>query len=165
MTTSPPRVEPVDTPMTHKQRINALVGLLLGMFVALTSATIVSNALPTIITDLHGTQDQYTWVVTATLLASTAATPPIWGGKLSDVFSKKLLVQLSLGVFTLGSVLSGLSTSVSMLIGFRVVQGLGLGGMQSLVMIVIASMFSRVSAAATRAPSPASCPSRPSPDR
>ncbi|MCZ4578398.1 MDR family MFS transporter [Gordonia amicalis] len=140
MTTSPPRVEPVDTPMTHKQRINALVGLLLGMFVALTSATIVSNALPTIITELHGTQDQYTWVVTATLLASTAATP-IWG-KLSDVFSKKLLVQLSLGVFTLGSVLSGLSTSVSMLIGFRVVQGLGLGGMQSLVMIVIASMFS-----------------------
>ncbi|MDS1113447.1 MDR family MFS transporter [Gordonia westfalica] len=141
MTTSPPRVESVDdTPMTHKQRINALVGLLLGMFVALTSATIVSNALPTIITELHGTQDQYTWVVTATLLASTAATP-IWG-KLSDVFSKKLLVQLSLGVFTLGSVLAGLSTSVSMLIGFRVIQGLGLGGMQSLVMIVIASMFS-----------------------
>ncbi|GAB88057.1 MDR family MFS transporter [Gordonia rubripertincta] len=140
MTTSPPQVEPVDTPMTHKQRINALVGLLLGMFVALTSATIVSNALPTIITQLHGTQDQYTWVVTATLLASTAATP-IWG-KLSDVFSKKLLVQLSLGVFTIGSMLAGLSTSVSMLIGFRVIQGLGLGGMQSLVMIVIASMFS-----------------------
>ncbi|AZZ83564.1 putative drug resistance efflux protein [Gordonia alkanivorans NBRC 16433] len=126
--------------MTHKQRINALIGLLLGMFVALTSATIVSNALPTIITQLHGTQDQYTWVVTATLLASTAATP-IWG-KLSDVFSKKLLVQLSLGVFTIGSMLAGLSTSVSMLIGFRVIQGLGLGGMQSLVMIVIASMFS-----------------------
>ncbi|ETA08305.1 DSBA oxidoreductase [Gordonia alkanivorans CGMCC 6845] len=133
-------MEPVDTPMTHKQRINALIGLLLGMFVALTSATIVSNALPTIITQLHGTQDQYTWVVTATLLASTAATP-IWG-KLSDVFSKKLLVQLSLGVFTIGSMLAGLSTSVSMLIGFRVIQGLGLGGMQSLVMIVIASMFS-----------------------
>ncbi|MHC3003434.1 MDR family MFS transporter [Gordonia sp. GN26] len=140
MTTSPPVVEPVDAPMTHKQRINALIGLLLGMFVALTSATIVSNALPTIITQLHGTQDQYTWVVTATLLASTAATP-IWG-KLSDVFSKKLLVQLSLGVFTIGSMLAGLSTSVSMLIGFRVIQGLGLGGMQSLVMIVIASMFS-----------------------
>ncbi|GAC02501.1 putative drug resistance transporter [Gordonia namibiensis NBRC 108229] len=140
MTTSPPHVEPVDAPMTHKQRINALIGLLLGMFVALTSATIVSNALPTIITQLHGTQDQYTWVVTATLLASTAATP-IWG-KLSDVFSKKLLVQLSLGVFTIGSMLAGLSTSVSMLIGFRVIQGLGLGGMQSLVMIVIASMFS-----------------------
>ena len=75
MTTSPIRVEPADTPMTHRQRINALIGLLLGMFVALMSATIVSNALPTIITQLHGTQDQYTWVVTATLLASTAATP------------------------------------------------------------------------------------------
>ena len=140
MTTSPIRVEPADTPMTHRQRINALIGLLLGMFVALMSATIVSNALPTIITQLHGTQDQYTWVVTATLLASTAATP-IWG-KLSDVFSKKLLVQLSLAVFTIGSMLAGLSTTVPMLIGFRVVQGLGLGGMQSLVMIVIASMFS-----------------------
>ncbi|PWD43753.1 EmrB/QacA family drug resistance transporter [Gordonia paraffinivorans] len=140
MTTSPIRVEPADTPMTHRQRINALIGLLLGMFVALMSATIVSNALPTIITQLHGTQDQYTWVVTATLLASTAVTP-IWG-KLSDVFSKKLLVQLSLAVFTIGSMLAGLSTTVPMLIGFRVVQGLGLGGMQSLVMIVIASMFS-----------------------
>ncbi len=67
------------TGMTHRQRINALVGLLLGMFVAFLSSTIVSNALPTIIIDLHGTQDQYTWVVTATLLASTATTPPIWG--------------------------------------------------------------------------------------
>ena len=71
------------TGMTHRQRINALVGLLLGMFVAFLSSTIVSNALPTIIMDLHGTQDQYTWVVTATLLASTATTP-IWG-KFADL--------------------------------------------------------------------------------
>lgn len=129
-----------DVAMTHRQRIEALVGLLLGMFVAFLSSTIVSNALPTIITDLHGTQDQYTWVVTATLLASTATTP-IWG-KLSDLISKNLLVQLSLALFTLGSILAGLSQSVSMLIGFRVVQGLGLGGLQALVVIVIASMFS-----------------------
>ncbi|ACY23748.1 drug resistance transporter, EmrB/QacA subfamily [Gordonia bronchialis DSM 43247] len=128
------------TPMTHRQRIEALVGLLLGMFVAFLSSTIVSNALPTIITDLHGTQDQYTWVVTATLLASTATTP-IWG-KLSDLISKKLLVQLSLALFTLGSILAGISQSVGMLIGFRVIQGLGLGGLQALVVIVIASMFS-----------------------
>lgn len=126
--------------MTHRQRIEALVGLLLGMFVAFLSSTIVSNALPTIITDLHGTQDQYTWVVTATLLASTATTP-IWG-KLSDLISKKLLVQLSLALFTLGSILAGISQSVGMLIGFRVIQGLGLGGLQALVVIVIASMFS-----------------------
>lgn len=128
------------TPMTHRQRIEALVGLLLGMFVAFLSSTIVSNALPTIITDLHGTQDQYTWVVTATLLASTATTP-IWG-TLSDLISKKLLVQLSLALFTLGSILAGISQSVGMLIGFRVIQGLGLGGLQALVVIVIASMFS-----------------------
>ncbi|MFC9787868.1 MFS transporter [Rhodococcus sp. NPDC127528] len=126
--------------MTHKQRIEALVGLLLGMFVAFLSSTIVSNALPTIITDLHGTQDQYTWVVTATLLASTATTP-IWG-KFADLVNKKILVQLALLVFTVGSVLAGLSTSVGMLIGFRAVQGLGLGGLQALVVIVIAAMFS-----------------------
>lgn len=131
---------PPDEPMTHRQRIEALIGLLLGMFVAFLSSTIVSNALPVIITDLHGTQDQYTWVVTATLLASTATTP-IWG-KMSDLVNKKLLVQLSLVLFTLGSILAGLSQSVGMLIGFRVIQGLGLGGLQALVVIVIASMFS-----------------------
>lgn len=126
--------------MTHKQKMEALVGLLLGMFVAFLSSTIVSNALPTIITELHGTQDQYTWVVTATLLASTATTP-IWG-KFADLVSKKLLIQLSLLLFTLGSVLAGLSSSVPMLIGFRVIQGLGLGGLQALGMIIIAAMFS-----------------------
>lgn len=126
--------------MTHRQRINALVGMLLGMFVAFLSSTIVSNALPTIIIDLRGTQDQYTWVVTATLLASTATTP-IWG-KFADLVSKKMLVLLALSVFTLGSVLAGLSTSVAMLIGFRVLQGVGLGGLQSLIVIVIATMFS-----------------------
>jgi len=126
--------------MTHRQKLEALIGLLLGMFVAFLSSTIVSNALPVIITDLHGTQGQYTWVVTATLLASTATTP-LWG-KLSDLISKKILVQASLTLFTLGSILAGLSQSVGMLIGFRVIQGLGLGGLQALVVIVIASMFS-----------------------
>ena len=129
-----------DVPMTHRQKIEALIGLLLGMFVAFLSSTVVSNALPTIITDLHGTQDQYTWVITATLLASTATTP-IWG-KFADLVSKKLLVQGALFLFTLGSVLAGLSTSVDMLIGFRVIQGLGLGGLQALVVIVVATMFS-----------------------
>ena len=61
--------------MTHRQKIEALVGLLLGMFVAFLSSTVVSIALPEIIKGLHGTTDQYTWIVTATLLASTATTP------------------------------------------------------------------------------------------
>ncbi len=126
--------------MTHRQTLEALSGMLLAMFTAFLSSTIVSSALPTIITDLHGTQSQYTWVVTATLLAATASTP-IWG-KLSDLFSKKLLVQLAITIFTLGSVLAGFSQSVGTLIAWRALQGLGLGGLQSLIMIVIAAMIS-----------------------
>src|SRR3954470_7490369 len=79
-------------PMTHRQIMEALSGLLLGMFVAILSSTIVSAALPEIIADLNGGQSAYTWVVTATLLAMTATTP-LWG-KLADLFSKKLLVQI-----------------------------------------------------------------------
>ncbi|GLW91329.1 MFS transporter [Actinokineospora globicatena] len=126
--------------MDHRRVIEALTGLLLAMLTAFLSSTIVSNALPTIIRDLHGSQRQYTWVITAALLASTASTP-IWG-KLSDLVSKKLLVQLAIGVFTLGSVLAGFAHSMDVLIAWRVVQGLGLGGLQSLVVIVIAAMIS-----------------------
>ena len=81
--------------MTHRQVLEALSGLLLAMFVAMLSSTVVSNALPAIVTDLHGSQTGYTWVVVATLLAMTATTP-IWG-KLADLFSKKLLVQTRAG--------------------------------------------------------------------
>ncbi|GAB3202759.1 MDR family MFS transporter [Geodermatophilus arenarius] len=126
--------------MTHRQILEALSGMLLAMFVAFLSSTVVSNALPTIITDLRGSQSQYTWVVTATLLASTASTP-IWG-KLADLFSKKLLIQLSIVVFIVGSMLAGLSQSVGTLIGWRVLQGLGLGGLQALVQIAMAAMIS-----------------------
>ncbi|MGY1651244.1 DHA2 family efflux MFS transporter permease subunit [Geodermatophilus sp. SYSU D01119] len=126
--------------MSHRQILEALSGMLLAMFVAFLSSTVVSNALPTIITDLRGSQSQYTWVVTATLLASTASTP-IWG-KLSDLFSKKLLIQLSIVIFIVGSMLAGLSQSVGTLIGWRVLQGLGLGGLQALVQIAMAVMIS-----------------------
>jgi len=126
--------------MTHRQTLEALSGMLLAMFTAFLSSTIVSNALPTIIVSLGGTQSQYTWIVTATLLASTATTP-IWG-KLSDLVSKKLLVQLAIGIFTIGSVLAGFSGSVGELIAWRALQGLGLGGLQALIMIVVAAMIS-----------------------
>ncbi|GAA4832516.1 hypothetical protein GCM10023201_20640 [Actinomycetospora corticicola] len=116
-----------------------LSGLLMALFVAILSSTIVSNALPRIIGELGGTQAQYTWVVTASLLAMTASTP-IWG-KLADLFSKKLLVQLAIGVFIVGSMLAGLSTSTPMLIGFRVLQGLGMGGLTALAQVVIAAII------------------------
>ncbi|WP_327324645.1 MFS transporter [Streptomyces sp. NBC_01210] len=126
-------------PMTHRQIMEALSGLLLGMFVAILSSTIVSNALPEIITDLDGGQSAYTWVVTASLLAMTATTP-LWG-KLSDLFSKKLLVQIALVIYVLGSVVAGLSQSAGMLIACRVVQGIGVGGLTALAQIVMAAMI------------------------
>jgi EmrB/QacA subfamily drug resistance transporter len=124
--------------MTHREVLEALSGLLLAMFVAMLSSTIVSNALPTIVSDLHGSQTGYTWVVVATLLTMTATTP-IWG-KLADLFSKKVLVQSALVIFSIGSVIAGFSTSMGMLIGARAIQGLGVGGLTALVQVVIASM-------------------------
>ncbi|WP_328318398.1 MFS transporter [Streptomyces sp. NBC_00388] len=127
-------------PMTHRQIMEALSGLLLGMFVAILSSTIVTNALPKIVSDLHGSQSSYTWVVTASLLAMTATTP-LWG-KLSDLFSKKLLVQIALIIYVLGSAAAGLSQNSSTLIIFRVVQGIGVGGLSALAQIVMAAMIS-----------------------
>ncbi|MBL3665181.1 MFS transporter [Streptomyces sp. M2CJ-2] len=127
-------------PMTHRQILEALSGLLLGMFAAILSSTIVSNALPQIITDLGGGQSAYTWVVTAALLSMTASTP-LWG-KLADLVSKKALVQLALVVFLLGSVFAGMAQNSGMLIGARVVQGLGAGGLTALAQIIMAAMIS-----------------------
>ncbi|WP_107123142.1 MFS transporter [Streptomyces caeruleatus] len=127
-------------PMSHRQIMEALTGLLLGMFVAILSSTIVSNALPDIIKDLGGGQSAYTWVVTASLLAMTASTP-LWG-KLADLFSKKLLIQLALVIFVAGSALAGLSQNAGMLIGFRALQGIGMGGLSALAQIILAAMIS-----------------------
>jgi EmrB/QacA subfamily drug resistance transporter len=125
--------------MSHRQIMEALSGLLLVLFVAMMSSTVVSNALPQIIGALGGTQSQYTWVVTAALLASTAATP-IWG-KLADLFSKKMLVQVSIVIFVIGSMICGLAQNTPQLIAARVFQGLGMGGLQALVQVVIAAMI------------------------
>ncbi|MFF5984919.1 MFS transporter [Streptomyces olindensis] len=127
-------------PMTHRQIMEALTGLLLGMFVAILSSTIVSNALPRIISDLGGGQSAYTWVVTAALLAMTASTP-LWG-KLADLFSKKLLVQLALVIYVAGSAAAGMSQNPATLITFRAVQGIGMGGLSALAQIIMAAMIS-----------------------
>jgi EmrB/QacA subfamily drug resistance transporter len=124
--------------MTHREVLEALSGLLLAMFVAMLSSTVVSNALPRIVEGLHGSQTGYTWVVVATLLTMTASTP-IWG-KLADLFSKKLLVQTALVIYVLGSLAAGLAPSMGFLIGARAVQGVGVGGLTALVQVVIASM-------------------------
>ena len=126
-------------PMTHRQIMEALSGLLLVLFVAMASSTIVSTALPRIIGALDGTQTQYTWVVTAALLTATASTP-IWG-KPADLYSKKLLVQIAIVVFVLGSIVAGFSQTAGQLIAARAFQGLGMGGVQALVQVAIAAMI------------------------
>src|SRR5690606_32362264 len=121
-------------PMTHRQIMEALSGLLLGMFAAILSSTIVTNALPEIVSDLGGGQSAYTWVVTSSLLAMTATTP-LWG-KMADLVSKKALVQIALIIFVIGSVVAGLAQNPGMLIGARVIQGLGAGGLAALAQII-----------------------------
>jgi len=125
--------------MSHRQILESMTGLLAALFTAMLSSTIVSVALPTIIGDLHGTQRQYTWVITAALLATTVSTP-IWG-KLADLFDKKLLVQIAIGIFVAGSVAAGFSHNVPFLLSMRVVQGLGMGGLTALVQAIMGSII------------------------
>jgi EmrB/QacA subfamily drug resistance transporter len=96
--------------------------------------------MPIIIADLGGNQAAFTWVVTATMLASAISTP-IWG-KLADLTSKKVLLQLSLIIFTVGSALAGIAQDPGWLIAFRVLQGLGAGGLGALGQIVLAEIIS-----------------------
>lgn len=126
--------------MSHRQIMEALSGLLLGMFVAILSSTIVSTALPKIISDLNGSQSSYTWVVTASLLSMTATTP-LWG-KLADLTSKKMLVQIAIIIFVLSSAGAGLAQGPGTLITFRVFQGIGMGGLTALAQVIMAAMIS-----------------------
>ncbi|HEY8295192.1 MAG TPA: MDR family MFS transporter, partial [Micrococcaceae bacterium] len=125
--------------MSHKQILEALTGLLAALFTAILSSTIVANALPTIMSELHGTQTDFAWVITASLLAN-AATTPIWG-KLSDLFDKKLLVQLSIVIFVAGSVMAGLSDTIPLLLTARVIQGVAMGGLTALAQSIIGTII------------------------
>jgi EmrB/QacA subfamily drug resistance transporter len=114
-------------PDLGKRRVLLIIGaLMLGMLLAALDQTIVSTALPTIVGDLKG-GSHIAWVVTAYLLATTVSTP-LWG-KLGDQYGRKIFFQASIVIFLIGSVLSGLSNSMVMLIAFRAVQGLGSGGL------------------------------------
>ncbi len=134
-------VELPDKPaMTHRQVLEALSGLLLGMFVSMLASTVVSTSLPVIIHDLGGTQASFTWVVTATLL-TTAISTPIWG-KLADLFNRKLLIQIAIVIFVLATAAAGFSQSPEMLIAFRAVQGIGAGGLAALSQVLMADIIS-----------------------
>jgi len=136
-TIAPPDAE---TKRSAREIFTAISGLIVGMFVAVISGTVVSTSMPVIIADLGGTQSQYTWVITASLLA-TAVSTPIWG-KLADLVNRKILIQVSLVLYTVGTIIAGFSTDTNMLIAVRVVQGVGVGGLMSLVMIAVALIIS-----------------------
>lgn len=124
--------------MRRRDVMAALSGLLLAMYVSMLSSTVVTNALPQIVSDLQGTQSGYTWVVVSTLLTMTASTP-VWG-KLADIVSKKVLVQTALTLFTFGSLVAAAAPNMIVLVGGRAIQGLGVGGLAALTQVIIATM-------------------------
>jgi EmrB/QacA subfamily drug resistance transporter len=123
---------------THRQILVIMSGLMLGMFLASLDQTIVSTALPTIVGDFHRS-DLLSWVITAYLLASTASTP-LWG-KAGDLYGRKRVFQLAIVVFLVGSALCGAAQNMYELIGFRGLQGIGGGGLISLVFAIIGDVI------------------------
>lgn len=137
MTTVSEYEEPKALP--HREVIQVMTGLLAALFTALISNTIVATALPTIMGELHGTQRQYTWVITASLLMMTISTP-IWG-KMSDLFNKKTLAQVSIVLFVVGSVAAGITQSIWLLMTARAVQGIAMGGLIAMVQSIMGTII------------------------
>lgn len=137
---STPAVNPAPGEGQNRRAVLVAIGaLLLGMLLASLDQTIVSTALPTIVSELGG-MDHLSWVVTAYLLASTAATP-LWG-KLGDQYGRKRLFQAAIVIFLIGSALCGIAQNMPQLIGFRALQGLGGGGLMVLSMAIVGDIVS-----------------------
>jgi EmrB/QacA subfamily drug resistance transporter len=126
------------TQTTDQRRVWIIFsGLMLALLIASLDQTIVSTALPTIVSDLGGLS-QLSWVITGYLLASTVSTP-LWG-KLGDLYGRKPFFQASIVLFLAGSALCGISQNMVELILFRTVQGLGAGGLLVLTQTIIADV-------------------------
>jgi EmrB/QacA subfamily drug resistance transporter len=123
-----------DAPLTHRQIVTILVGLMMGMFLAALDQTIVATAIRTIADDLKGLDEQ-AWATTAYLITSTIVTPLY--GKLSDIYGRKRFFSTAITIFVIGSVLCTFATSMLELAVFRAVQGLGAGGLFSLALAII----------------------------
>jgi len=120
--------------LTHRQIQIVFGALMLGILLAALDQTVLATALPTIVGEFSGL-DHLSWVITAYMLTSTA-TVPLYG-KLSDLYGRKPLFQLSICIFVLGSVLSGAAQSMNQLILFRGLQGIGAGGIMTLAMAIV----------------------------
>ncbi len=126
-------------PLTHRQILVILSGLLLGMFLAALDQTIVSTAMRTIADKLHG-QTAQAWVTTAYLITSTISTPLY--GKLSDTYGRKKFYLFAIGIFIVGSMLCGTATGIYELAGYRALQGIGAGGLMSLAFAIVGDLVS-----------------------
>lgn len=124
--------------LSHRQIQIVFGALMLGILLAALDQTVLATALPTIVGEFSGI-DRLSWVITAYLLTSTA-TVPLYG-KLSDLYGRKPLFQISIGIFVLGSVLSGASQSMEQLILFRGLQGIGAGGIMTLAMAIVGDIL------------------------
>ena len=125
--------------LTHRQILIIFSGLMMGMFLSALDQTIVNTALQSIVGDLGG-QSQLTWVVTSYLLTSTI-TILMWG-KLSDIYGRKVMFQVAIGLFLAASALVGLSPSMMFLVLARGLQGVGAGGIMSLAFAIIGDILS-----------------------
>jgi EmrB/QacA subfamily drug resistance transporter len=125
--------------MRKTHRPLTVVALILSLFMGALEATVVSTAMPTVIGDLGGIQI-YSWVFTAYLLTSTVSVPIY--GKLADIYGRKPVLLFGIALFLVGSLASGLSSSMAQLIAFRAVQGLGAGSMQPIAITVVGDIFS-----------------------
>jgi MFS family permease len=127
---------PIELP--HRTRMEILVAVLLGIFLAALDQTIVGTALPRIVTDLQG-NDVYTWAFTSYLVTATVS-GPIYG-KLSDIFGRRPIFLIGVGVFLLGSILAGISGDMVQFIAFRGLQGLGAGALFPVALSIIGDIF------------------------
>lgn len=124
---------------TKQTKVNWVVaGLLLGLFVGALDQTIVATAMPTVITELGGYQ-YFVWVFSAYMIATVVSTPIF--GKLSDIFGRKRFFQLGLVLFLIGSVLCGIAGSMTELIIYRAIQGIGGGAIMPIAFAVIFDLF------------------------
>ena len=124
--------------LTHRQTLAILVGVMSGMLLSALDQSIVGTALPRIVSDLGGL-DHLTWVVTAYLLTSTAVTP-LWG-KISDLYGRRIIFQIAIVVFLVGSALCGLAQNMPELIAFRALQGVGGGGLMAIALTIIGDII------------------------
>jgi len=126
-------------PLSHKEIMIVLSGLMTGMLLAALDQTIVSTALKNIVEDFNGL-NHYTWVVTAYLLTSTASTPLY--GKISDLYGRRPVFQFAIITFLIGSLLAGASQNMTQLIFTRALQGIGAGGLMALTFVIIGDIVS-----------------------